>query len=120
MQNSEPKNASCHAKRQFKAAMDDFPTAAACWQNGAFFHSASSQGVDRFWVGGSGAGSAGFCRKTLAHTTINAQHFDRGQGLGFEAQQLAGIGHAGLPADGKVLALETVGIFQRQITAATS
>jgi hypothetical protein len=63
----------------------------------------SSQSVDGFFES-----RLDFCRKALTHAPINAQHFDGGEGFGFEAQQFARIGHAGLPADGKVLALETI------------
>ena len=42
-------------------------------------------------------------------SSINSQHFDGWECLGLEAQQPAGIGHIGLPTDGKVLAPEAVG-----------
>jgi len=50
----------------------------------------------------------GFGRKALTHAPIDAKHFDGGEGFGFEAQQFACIGHAGLPADREVLALVTI------------
>jgi len=65
--------------------------------------SISSQSVDGFFEN-----RLGFGRKALTHAPIDAQHFDGGEGFGLEAQQLAGVGHAGLPADGKVLALVAI------------
>jgi len=45
----------------------------------------------------------------LAYAPVNAQDFDGGEGFGFEAEQLTGVRHAGLPADGKVLAFKAIG-----------
>lgn len=74
-----------------------------------FKHWFSSQCIDRFFEG-----RLDFGRKALTHTPIDTQHFDGGEGFRFEAQQFARIGHAGLPADGKVLALVAVRMLQRQ------
>jgi len=65
--------------------------------------SISSQSVDGFFEN-----RLGFGRKALTHAPIDAKHFDGGEGFGLEAQQFARVGHAGLPADGKVLALVAI------------
>ena len=74
-----------------------------------FKHLLSSQSVEGF-------GGRGFLfgREALAHAAVDAHHFDGRKRSGFEAQQLARIGHAGLPTDGKVLAVVAVWILQRQ------
>ena len=74
-----------------------------------FKHLQSSQSVDGFF-----GRSLDFGREALARAAIDAHHFDGRERFGFEAQQLARIGHAGLPTDGKVLAVITVGMLRRQ------
>ena len=74
-----------------------------------FKHWFSGQSIDRFFER-----RLDFGREALAHAAVNAQHFDGGEGVGFEAQQFARKGHAGLPTDGKVLAVVAVRIGRRQ------
>jgi hypothetical protein len=47
-------------------------------------------------------------RKTQAGAAIRIHHLNAGQYLRFEAQQLAGVGHFGIPTGGKVNTLPTV------------
>lgn len=74
-----------------------------------FKHLQSSESVDGFRGGG-----FVFGREALAHAAVDAHHFDGRKRFGFEAQQLTRIGHAGLPTDGKVLAVVAVRILRRQ------
>ena len=74
-----------------------------------FKHLLSSQSVEGF-----GGREFLFGCEALAHAAVNAHHFDGRKRFGFEAQQLARIRHAGLPTDGKVLAVVAVRIGRRQ------
>jgi hypothetical protein len=73
-----------------------------------FKHLDSRQSIDGFWHRRCRRRGEWLGHKTLTKAAIQAQHFNGGEGFGLEAQQLTSVGHTGLPADGKVLALVTI------------
>jgi hypothetical protein len=58
--------------------------------------------------GNLGFGRGGLGCKPKAWASIRIHHLDAGQNLRFESQQLAAVGHFGVPTGGKVLALPAI------------